>query len=258
MPETALLQMFFDKINNNSMTLPTLPDIAIKVMEVTDRQEVNAQLLVSVLMRDSALSLRLIRLANSAHFNRRVPVETVHQAVVRIGFTQVKALVVAMAMEQLFISADPYISKILKSVWDDSVRITAYAIALSQVRKNTKIFEPLMLLGVTSRIGMLAILCEMEKSFNRSMFKDLDLSNLQVIEKSVTLKIFETWDFPEELRTAVTNYFQGNEVGIAEYVIFSSLYGGKPSADYTSQRYVAPDKLPELEKIAAEVKAIFA
>ena len=66
--------------------LAPFPAIAMRVMEVAESDRFSAYDLASVIPADQALSVKLLRLANSAYygFARRIP--TVRDAVVLLGF----------------------------------------------------------------------------------------------------------------------------------------------------------------------------
>jgi HD-like signal output (HDOD) protein len=269
MPESSLLHILHTKIKDQTMTLPTLPDVAVKVMAISDRPEVNSNELCQAISRDSGISMRLIRLANSAHFKRKVDVTTIQQAVVRLGFRQVRSLVIAMAMEQLFISTDQVVHNKLQDMWLDSVRITCAALAYDSIVHKGKYSDVLMLLGMTSRLGMLSILTEVEKTFSGgSILKTLDYDNLAIIERSVLLTIFSAWEFPKEHTDVFINYF--NKVcsnPITTALLFGNLFGGKKAEEYKTLLTqdqniqvnfpeVGADTYIELESVYSELEKI--
>lgn len=236
MPESSLLNILHGKIKDHTMTLPTLPAVAIKVMSIADRPEVNSSELCQAISRDSGISMRLIRLANSAHFKRKVEVTTLQQAVVRLGFRQVRSLVIAMAMEQLFISTDQTVHNRLQDIWIDSVRITCGALAYDSVISNGKYSDTLMLLGMASRLGMLSVLTEIEKTFSGGdLLKSLDYENLVVIERTVLLSVLNAWEFPKEHTETFINYFNDIPVSYnSTALLFGRMCGGKTIDQYKS------------------------
>src|SRR5690606_36541328 len=102
--ENALLTILVEKINNDTLVLPTLPAIALKVRKAADDRAVNLNKMGDVIGQDPALSARMMKIANSAYLGRTVKVENLHQAVTRIGLRQIKNIATALAMEQLFVS----------------------------------------------------------------------------------------------------------------------------------------------------------
>lgn len=242
MPESSLLHILHGKIKDGTMTLPTLPDVAVKVMSISDRPEVNSNDLCQAISRDSGISMRLIRLANSAHFKRKVEVSTLQQAVVRLGFRQVRSLVIAMAMEQLFISTDQTVHNQLQSIWLDCVRITCGTLAYDSVLSNGRHADTLMLLGMASRLGMLAVLTEVEKTFSGGdLLKSLDYENLAIVERTVLISILDAWHFPKEPKEVFLNYFNNNPSTYnSKALMFGNKCGGKTTDQY--KELIAGDK----------------
>lgn len=253
MPESSLLHILYSKIESKMLTLPTLPDVAVKVMTIIDSPEINSSDLCRAISRDSAISMRLIRLANSAHFGRSIKITTLQQAVVRLGFRQVRSLVIAMAMEQLFISTDPTIHNKLQSIWQDSIRITATAMAYDFIMHRGKYSDTLMLLGTTCRLGMLTVLTEIERTFSAEIFSKLDYSNLTIIEKPILLSLFRHWEFPEELINILVSYFDRISVcPQSSALIYADKFGDKSFdsclLDLTEQDKDIFDKIYDLAK----------
>ena len=88
--ENALLTILVDRINNDTLVLPTLPEVAIKVRQAADNPDVNLMQMSDVISQDPALSARMIKVANSAIMGRSVKVSNLQQAVTRIGLRQIK------------------------------------------------------------------------------------------------------------------------------------------------------------------------
>ena len=72
--ENALLTILVEKINNDTLVLPTLPEVAVKVREAADNPEINLMEMSDVIAHDPALSARMIKVANSAFLGRSVKV----------------------------------------------------------------------------------------------------------------------------------------------------------------------------------------
>ena len=128
--ENALYTILVEKIKQGSLVLPTLPEIALKVREAADDPDVNLNRMSDIIGHDPALSMGMIKVANSAVLGRSVKVETVNQAVTRIGLRQIKSIATAMALEQVFVSENDIVAMYLKKSWTKTVDVASVAIAL--------------------------------------------------------------------------------------------------------------------------------
>jgi HD-like signal output (HDOD) protein len=69
----------------------------------------------------------MIKVANSALLGRNVKVETVSQAVTRIGLTQIKSISTAMALKQVFVSENKVVAVAMQKSWHKTMDIASVA-----------------------------------------------------------------------------------------------------------------------------------
>ena len=201
--ENALLTILVEKINNDTLVLPTLPEVAIKVREAADNPDVNLMEMSDVITHDPALSARMIKVANSAFLGRAVKVSTLNQAVTRIGLRQIKNIATAMAMEQLFVSKNPVVKEYLSKSWQVTLDVAAHAIALLHTYTKENKHSPLnvdtiTLASLVYNIGILPILTEAER--HQEVFANPAFLG-QAIQKlggKVGGQIMRAWGFTED------------------------------------------------------------
>lgn len=81
--------------------LPTLPAVAVRVLEVTGRDESSARQVVELIASDPALTTKILQLVHRADHGVR-EVTTVERAVVLLGFEAVRSAVLALNVFQVF------------------------------------------------------------------------------------------------------------------------------------------------------------
>lgn len=79
-------------------SLPTLPAIVSQVMAITGDPESSAHDLLPVISADPAYTAQILKLANSAFYSRMYEIATIKQAIMVIGFQEIRNLVVASAV----------------------------------------------------------------------------------------------------------------------------------------------------------------
>jgi HD-like signal output (HDOD) protein len=127
--ENALLTILVEKIQNDALVLPTLPEIAMKIREAADDPDANLMAMVDVIGQDPAISVCMVKVANSAFMGRSVKVETLNQAVTRIGLRQIKNIATAIAMEQLFVSKNELVKDYMNKSWQKTVNVACVSMA---------------------------------------------------------------------------------------------------------------------------------
>lgn len=199
--ENALLTILIEKINNDTLVLPTLPAIALKVRKAADDPNINLNMMGDVIEQDPSLSARIIKIANSAYLGRTVRVTSVGQAVTRIGLTQIKNIATALAMEQLFVSKNDLVKNTMNEVWNKTVdlvanTLAAHSVAPAEVKKKVMV-DTLTLASLVHNIGVLPILTEAER--HEEVFANLTFLNvaIQKLAGPIGGRIMSQWGFDD-------------------------------------------------------------
>lgn len=87
-----------DKVLATSTGLPTLPGVAVKIIDLLNDEEVDVEALTRAIQRDPALAAKLLRVANSPIYGSRREVESIRQAVVRLGLRSTQSLALSFSM----------------------------------------------------------------------------------------------------------------------------------------------------------------
>lgn len=211
--EHALITILTEKLRSDSLVLPTLPEIALRVRRTADDPEVSLAVMAETISMDPALAARMIRVANSAFLGRSIKVSTLNQAVTRIGLSQIKTIATAMAMEQLFLSQNAHIQQMMDKAWRDTVQVTSIAVAcLSYYRaqQNKCALSPdvMTLAALLHHIGLLPILTEAEKHqevFGHPGFMRHAMAKLS---PQIGLAIMKAWGFSEIYQRVIAEWQQ--------------------------------------------------
>src|SRR3982750_3745539 len=79
-------------------TLPTLPAVAVQVLELAQNPDVDIAQIAKIISKDPALSLKILRTVNSSFYGRSNPVSTISHALVFLGLQSVKTLVLGFSL----------------------------------------------------------------------------------------------------------------------------------------------------------------
>src|SRR5690606_39522738 len=125
-------RIVIDALAHDRLTLPTLPDVALGIRCLVRNEGISASRLAQEILRDPAIAVRLIRIANSAAMRGGHQVTHVQQAVTRLGFEYTRMLVDGLALEQMFRAGSGDLHRRLLSCWRDSIEAAALARALAE------------------------------------------------------------------------------------------------------------------------------
>ncbi|MEJ2395040.1 MAG: HDOD domain-containing protein [Candidatus Thiodiazotropha sp.] len=203
--ENAFLETLNQAIDSNRLTLPTLPEVAIKVRDAVEKENSTAKVVSDIIVTDAALSARLLQVANSPLYRGRVQIDSVQMAVTRLGVRLVRSLVVSLIMQQIFQATNDLLDKKFRQVWEESVQIAALSRVLAGGLDHLD-KDQAMLGGLIHNIGALPVLAMAEN--HDELLNDADELDRVIAALSPTVgsRILNMWDFPPSLIN-VTEHF---------------------------------------------------
>jgi putative nucleotidyltransferase with HDIG domain len=92
------IRLFIQKITK----LPTLPAIAQEVLNLTFDDSVSIRRLEGIIENDPPIASRILSVSNSAFFGIEKPNESIGNAIVRIGFDNVRQIALGIALLSVF------------------------------------------------------------------------------------------------------------------------------------------------------------
>ena len=84
------------------LKLPTVPPVADKIIQLVSSKVSVVNSIVETIETDPAISAKVISFANAAFFRTGQPVTTIQDAVMKIGFDNVKSIALGIALLTLF------------------------------------------------------------------------------------------------------------------------------------------------------------
>jgi HD-like signal output (HDOD) protein len=209
--EHQLLVGLLKKLKDDTLVLPTLPEVAMRVQEVVARPETSLKQVGDIIGQDAAISARIVKVANSVMYCRGPKAENIRAAVNRIGLVKIKAIATSVAMEQLFISSNEMVWEVMDEVWQTSVEVTAAAgslLIMFNKRHPSRALdrETLTLAGLVHNIGALPVLTEAE--CQPDLFTSIDQLRLLVrkMQGPIGRAVLKTWDFAPEVMEVVERW----------------------------------------------------
>lgn len=118
------------KFLKNIGDLSTHPSMVGKILSVFKKEDPSLKELNSLIAHDQAMAERVIRIANSTLFGHSGQVKDIRQAIMFLGFDQIKAIAVGMGVMEIF---PPQGSFNLKNLWIHSYEVAMISSLLSDV-----------------------------------------------------------------------------------------------------------------------------
>ena len=194
----AFVSELKDDLKHNRLKLPTMPTIAIEALMVLNDVDSSAGDLVKVISKDTSLTARLIRYANSPLYGMAYPIASIKPAITCIGFQKVKHAIYAVCMKDVFRTSVSDIQRRMEGLWEHSVKVASKAVALARPHPGLDP-EVALVAGLVHDIGKIPLLiklCDYEALVEYPEFVDHLLYRLHT---GMGKAILQSWDFDPAL-----------------------------------------------------------
>jgi len=205
MDVVKLITEILTDLKANRLKLPALPQVALKINTIIDNPDATAKKIAQVISTDTALSARMIQVANSPMMRVGATVDNVQIAVTRMGMEVVRNIVTSFLVSQLFHTKHDALKKRLLRIWNHSVHVAAISHVLANRFSNLKPDEA-MLAGLIHDIGKLPLILKAES--NAELATDsacLDTLD-EKLHPALGKVIVQTWGFAPDMVTAVAGH----------------------------------------------------
>jgi putative nucleotidyltransferase with HDIG domain len=224
------------KIQSDQLVLPTMPSVAVKVMEILRDPDAGMKEAAAVMEKDPVMAARALRMATSAAFGGGKKI-TLTEALARLGTKTLKSLLVEASAQKLFVSKNPQINDQLKMLWEHSVAVGMLArdvLALTGAQDSDSAY----LAGLLHDIGkpvVATVLLELERQltevYQRGWIDSGEWLNvIAKVHRPVAVVLAEKWALPPPIIACVkeaAEYDQANRHSLANAVCFANALAKK-------------------------------
>ncbi|MCB1059357.1 MAG: HDOD domain-containing protein [Calditrichaeota bacterium] len=218
-------------------TLPSLPEVAAKVLELSNDSEVSPKSISDTVEKDPAIATRLLKLVNSPYYGIRGTMTSVQQSVIFLGVSNLRNLVLSTSVLDLFDQEVRVGSFSIKELWVHSL---ATACAARELCKELRLADPEVAFsaGLIHDIGKIVMDQHMHEDFQRvvslmdrhnASMLDAETAVLGVDHAEIGYFLASRWSLPEVLQETIgfhhaparaTNHKQiAALVGYADHVV---------------------------------------
>lgn len=227
--EKHFLASFLDDLNQNRVVLPSLPEVAVQVRKLVNDPATTARQVARMIGTDPALTARLLKVVNSPLYRGQEKIENVQAAVTRLGAAQVRNLVTALVMQQLYqAKGTQHTRQRQKILWAHSAKVATLSYVIA--RRFTRLQpDQAMLGGLIHDIGILPILRRAEAYPQLANDPEALEEVIKHLHTIIGPFILDEWNFSPEL-VAVTAqhedlwHSEGAEISYVDVVILANLH----------------------------------
>lgn len=199
--------------------LPAMPAIAVKVMEMVGDPTTSARKLQDMIIRDQALTAKVLKIANSAMFGVSRDINTLSHAIVILGFSTVRSIVLAASTKSIYFKGPSLKGLSAKLLWKHSLASAIVARRIAMAGGATGI-EEAFVSGLLHDIGKGVLNVNFHEKYAEVIdvvlekgvgFREIEQNNLGFDHTQVGALVLRKWNLGKDLEEAVLYHHSPDE-----------------------------------------------
>ncbi|HSB96596.1 MAG TPA: HDOD domain-containing protein [Spongiibacteraceae bacterium] len=147
-----------------SERLPSLPQVLLRILDAIHSERADLQHIASIIHQDTAMTARLLSVANSSYYGRSKICQTVERALLFLGTDTVKTIVITASIKQFFNRFQPNHQPFIKAFWRRSLVSANFAHILANLTGYAAPDEA-YLAGLMMDVGQLILLNQNDRAY---------------------------------------------------------------------------------------------
>jgi len=203
--------------------IATLPEITIKIIQIVEDAKSTARDLHEVIKNDPALSVKVLKVVNSAFYGLPGQVASVDRAIILLGMSAVKNIAVAASIARLFKGKRISEHFSAADLWRHNVAVAVAGRSLAKCSPHPAMSDEIFVAGLIHDIGTLierqSFPDEFADVINRCMTEDVDFlqcerETIGADHQAFGVGLTTKWKFPRHLRAAVGFHHNSQQLSV--------------------------------------------
>jgi putative nucleotidyltransferase with HDIG domain len=194
--------------------LPVLPQTLLQIQSVATDDRSSAEDLAAVILRDEALTMKVLKVVNSSFYasrRRKDEVRTVSKAVVAMGFEQVRRIALGLSMFDMMskLSRSPHLAEIARH----SIVVAAFAQRLAEACRRA-LPEEAFVAGLIHDIGKVVLIECSPQRYEQVLLdiaagaqaEDAERAQFGITHQRAGRKLAARWGLPHDLQSLIGDH----------------------------------------------------
>ncbi len=144
--------------------LPSLPQVLLRILDAIHSEHADYQHIADIVRHDTAMTARLLDIANSSYYGRAKGCQTIERALLVLGTDTVKTIVITASIKQFFNRFNPHHGPFVKAFWRRSLTSANFAHILANLT-GYPAPEEAYLCGLLMDVGQLILLNQYDQRY---------------------------------------------------------------------------------------------
>lgn len=221
----AHIKQRIESIINNIAGLPTIPEVATKILNMVNDPNVSFKAVAEEISKDQAMTTNILKLCNSAYFSKGKEISSIDRAIVILGIKEVTNIV-------MVVTAKPLLDKFVigydlakGELWKQGLLVGTLAKKIALLKNRKDIADIAFTGGIIHNIGKTVLAIFVQNTYNDIMneintkgytFSEAEKAIMGYSHQEISEKILEKWNFPPVLK-AIARFYSEPENAPKEF-----------------------------------------
>ncbi len=212
MPEQeSFIEIIEKQLASSNTRLPVFNSTALRIQQEIAREEPDIRLIEKLIVSDQALTAKVLSVSNSSFYKGLTQVDTVRNAIVRLGINEVSNIVMLVTHENNFRSNNPMVNGLMRKLWRHSVGCAMGSNWLAKKCGLHTMVHEAFFAGLLHDVGKLFILTVIDdlKHSNQLEFQPTDTLLIDVMNSLHTshgFALMVRWNLPQKYCNIVRDH----------------------------------------------------
>jgi HD-like signal output (HDOD) protein len=229
--------------------LPTIPEIATKVLDLFDKPDVELEELAETILVDQVMASRVIKIVNSPFFKPMHEIKSLKRALIYLGFRQIRHIALTCSIIEAFEGRTGVFD--VKTFWEHSFGVGIVSKIIAQRIRYPEI-EKAYIVGIVHDIGEVFLSYYMKEDFQKIVdelkgtagaFVDAEQRLLGTTHCELGYCLAKNWNFPADYCDVIAHHHDpGNaseDPTLAAIVNLADLFCSVRHLDYGGREWVS-------------------
>lgn len=229
--------------------LPTIPEIATKVLDMFDRPDVELEELAETILVDQVMASRVIKIVNSPFFKPMHEIKSLKRALIYLGFRQIRHIALTCSIIDAFDGKSGVFD--IKTFWEHSFGVGVVSKIIAQRIRYPEI-EKAYIVGIVHDIGEVFLSYYMKDMFQKVVdqlqgtprgFIEVEKEVLGTTHCELGFCLAKNWNFPTDYCDVIAHHHSPQDATcdptLAAIVNLADLFCSVRHLDYGGREWVS-------------------
>ena len=209
--QTAI-QERIESVINNIDRLPSIPGVASQLISLVNNPDIPFNKIAEEIAKDQSMTTNMLKLCNSAYFNRGKEISSLERAVITLGMKEVKDIVVLVSTKAVMNKAVVGYDLEQGEMWKHGLAVAILSKRISLIKGKKDIADIAFTGGIIHDVGKTVLALFVQKTYKDILalveskqipFHQAEKGIMGFDHQEIGERILAKWKFPKVLKDIV-------------------------------------------------------